>query len=111
MSLSPHDEACVRQLVAQYFQLVEPRDLCVPSADAIVNPAVQAAIYERMFNQDTLWPIPPASYRTRVLKMILSRIEESISNPEEDVRTPLHDVLPNRFTRLLPSRVSCPHSA
>lgn len=87
-ALSGDDEACLRKLVAQYFQLVEPRDLCVPSADAIVNPAVQAAIYERMFNQDTLWPIPPASYRTRVLKMILSRIEESISNPEEDVRTP-----------------------
>ncbi|KAJ9314946.1 hypothetical protein DTO271D3_4685 [Paecilomyces variotii] len=78
------DEACIAKLVAQYFQMVEPRDLCVPSAEAIVRPAAQTAIYEQMFNETTVWPLPPVSYRTRVLKMIISRIEESISNPEED---------------------------
>lgn len=89
MAMDPvDDETCVAKLVAQYFQLVEPRELCVPSAEAIVRPAVQAAIYEQMFNEATVWPLPPAGYRTRVLKMIISRIEESISNPEEDVRRP-----------------------
>ncbi|KAL1878365.1 hypothetical protein Plec18167_004437 [Paecilomyces lecythidis] len=85
MAVDPvDDKTCVAKLVAQYFQLVEPRELCVPSAEAIVRPAVQAAIYEQMFNEATVWPLPPAGYRTRVLKMIISRIEESISNPEED---------------------------
>lgn len=85
---STGDEVGIAKLVAQYFQLVEPRDLCVPSAEAIVRPAVQSAIYEQMFNEATVWPLPPIGYRTRVLKMIISRIEESISDPEEDVRSP-----------------------
>lgn len=79
------DESLIGKLAAQYFQLVDPRDLDVPCGNVIVQPGVQRAIYEHMFNESTLWPIPPVSYRARVLKMILTRIEESISNPEEDV--------------------------
>ncbi|KAL1963214.1 hypothetical protein VTN77DRAFT_8539 [Rasamsonia byssochlamydoides] len=77
-------KATISQLVAQYFQLVEPWDLRIPSADTLKDPAVQAAIYEQMFNENNIDPIPPVNYRTRVLKTILSRIEESLSSPEED---------------------------
>lgn len=71
-------------LVAQYSQLVEVPRLALPDGHVLVNPATQQAIYDRMFNA-SLWPLPPVNYQTRVLKMILSRLEESISDPEEDV--------------------------
>jgi hypothetical protein len=79
----------IRKLAAQYFQLVDLQHLALPPGDVLVRPDVQAAIYERMFNETRVFPIPPANYRSRVLKLILSQIEESITDPEEDVCTPL----------------------
>ncbi|OXV05938.1 hypothetical protein Egran_06295 [Elaphomyces granulatus] len=78
------EEASLGSLIAQYFQLVEPQNLQILPGPSLKKPVVQAAIYEHMFNEAVLWPIPPATYRTRVLKMIISRIEESFSDPEED---------------------------
>lgn len=78
----------IDKLAAQYFQLVELQNLALPSGPVLIQPAVQAALYERMFNENAVFPIPPDSYRSRVLKQILSRIEESIINPEEDVCLP-----------------------
>ncbi|KAJ5869225.1 hypothetical protein N7455_004166, partial [Penicillium solitum] len=74
----------IDKLAAQYFQLVELQNLALPPGPVLIQPAVQAALYERMFNENAVFPIPPDSYRSRVLKQILSRIEESITNPEED---------------------------
>ncbi|KAJ5355729.1 hypothetical protein N7517_010338 [Penicillium concentricum] len=74
----------IPKLTAQYFQLVELQQLALPPGHVIIQPAVQAALYERMFNENAVFPIPPDSYRSRVLKQIISRIEESITNPEED---------------------------
>lgn len=78
----------IDKLAAQYFQLVELQNLALPPGPVLIQPAVQAALYERMFNENAVFPIPPDSYRSRVLKQILSRIEESITNPEEDVCLP-----------------------
>lgn len=78
----------IDKLAAQYFQLVELQNLALPPGPVLIQPAVQTALYERMFNENTVFPIPPDSYRSRVLKQILSRIEESITNPEEDVCLP-----------------------
>lgn len=74
----------VRKLVAQYFQLVDSPHLDLPSGDVLLRPVVQEALYERMFDE-SLTPLPPAAYRTRVLKLIVARIEASIKDPEEDV--------------------------
>lgn len=74
----------IRKLVAQYFQLVDPSDLALPDGPVLVRPDVQTALYERMF-AETVFPLPPANYRARVLKLILARIEASIRDPEEDV--------------------------
>ncbi|KAL1980749.1 hypothetical protein VTN96DRAFT_3594 [Rasamsonia emersonii] len=79
-----HGKDAISLLVAQYFQLVDPWDLRIPPADTLKDPAVQAAIYEEMFNEDKIDPIPPVNYRTRALKTILARIEEALSDPEED---------------------------
>lgn len=76
----------IRSLVVQYFQLVDPSHLAIPPGDVLVQPDVQQALYEQMF-EETLTPLPPATYRTRVLKLILARIEESFADPEEDVRS------------------------
>ncbi|OJJ48099.1 hypothetical protein ASPZODRAFT_157906 [Penicilliopsis zonata CBS 506.65] len=78
------DGASLDKLVAQYFQLVEPRELELPCSSRLVTPAVQRAIFERMFDDARVSPVPPAGYRSRVLKMIISQIEEAICNPEED---------------------------
>ena len=74
----------IRTLVAQYFELVDTSQLAIPPGNVLVRNATQTALYERMFNE-SLTPLPPASYRARVLKLILARIEESISDPDEDV--------------------------
>ncbi|KAJ5580175.1 uncharacterized protein N7459_006160 [Penicillium hispanicum] len=73
----------IRTLVAQYFQLVDPPHLALPPGNVLKPPEVQTALYERMFNE-TLTPLPPGSYRSRVLKLILARIEEAITDPDED---------------------------
>lgn len=73
------------KLVAQYFQQVEPHLLEFPDGRTMIKSAAQSALYQRMFNEAALWPIPPLNYRARVLKNILSILEESISDPEEDV--------------------------
>ncbi|RLM01640.1 hypothetical protein CFD26_107728 [Aspergillus turcosus] len=80
------NDKCVSidKLVAQYFQQVEPHLLEFPDGRTMINSATQSALYERMFNEAVLWPIPPVNYRARVLKIILSILEESISDPEED---------------------------
>lgn len=74
----------VRKLVAQYFQLVDPPQLDLPPGNTLLRPAVQEVLYERMFD-DSLTPLPPTAYRTRVLKLIIAQIEESITDPEQDV--------------------------
>ncbi|CDM29149.1 hypothetical protein DTO013E5_5859 [Penicillium roqueforti] len=74
----------IDKLAAQYFQLVELQQLDLPPGPVLIQPAVQTALYERMFNENAVFPVPPDRYRSRVLKQLISRIEESIINPEED---------------------------
>jgi hypothetical protein len=78
----------IQKLAAQYFQLVELQHLDLPSGSVLVQPDVQAALYDHMFNE-SIFPIPPDSYRSRVLKTILTRIEDSITDPEQDVCNPI----------------------
>ncbi|EEH48232.1 protein-lysine N-methyltransferase [Paracoccidioides brasiliensis Pb18] len=78
------EEALVDLLVAQYLQLLEPQHLSFPPTNVLIKPAVQQLIYQTMFNETQIWPIPPPNYRIRVLRILISRLEESISDPEED---------------------------
>ncbi|KAJ5929751.1 hypothetical protein N7454_006701 [Penicillium verhagenii] len=68
---------------AQYFQLVNPPDLDLPPDNVLIRPEVQTALYEHMFDE-SLTPLPPAAYRTRILKLLIARIESAVTNPEED---------------------------
>lgn len=74
----------IHKLVAQYFQLVELPNLDLPPGSVLVKPDVQSALYQHMFDE-SIFPIPPDSYRSRVLKEVITRIEESIADPEQDV--------------------------
>lgn len=77
----------INRLIAEYFQLTNPQSLAVPPPCILKHPAVQAQMYTEMFDEDRLAPvIPPADYRLRVLKSIITRIESSEEwDPEEDV--------------------------
>lgn len=75
----------IHTLSKQYFQLVDVPQLSIPPNNVLIQPAVQEALYEHMFNE-SLTPLPPTTYRSRVLKLLLARIEEGITDPEEDVR-------------------------
>lgn len=76
----------LKKLAAQYSQQLDLTHLSLPNTSTIVRPDIQCAIYEHMFNEAAVWPLPPVGYRTRVLKTIIARIEEGITDPEEDVR-------------------------
>jgi protein-lysine N-methyltransferase EEF2KMT len=77
----------VSRLIAQYFELVDLRNLTIPSSSVLKNPVTQNRIYNEMFNGDLLTPvIPPAAYRLRLLKKLIAVIEnDDLWDPEEDV--------------------------
>ena len=89
---SPTMTDTIHILVAQYFQLVDPSHLAFPPDDVLKRSDIQTALYERMFD-DTITPLPPSSYRFRVLKIILALIEEAFTEPDEDVRCQTYNIV------------------
>jgi hypothetical protein len=87
--MSDTEDHSIVRLIAQYFQLIDPKSLAIPTPCILKRPSVQEQIYNEMFDEVSLSPIiPPASYRLRVLKSIVTRIEASEEwDPEEDVST------------------------
>ncbi|KAL5358934.1 putative methyltransferase-domain-containing protein [Aspergillus floccosus] len=85
-------------LARQYGEQLDPSLLVFPPGRTLLNPAVQSALYDRMFDDATVWPQPPISYQTRVLKTLLARMEEAIRDPEEDEIT---EALLEKWTTLL----------
>ncbi|KAL4897439.1 putative methyltransferase-domain-containing protein [Aspergillus ambiguus] len=71
-------------LARQYSEHLDPALLAVPPARTLLIPAVQSALYDRMFDDARVWPQPPIPYQTRVLKMLLGRMEGAIRDPEEE---------------------------
>lgn len=77
----------IPRLIAQFFELVELRNLTIPSSGILKNSVTQNRIYNEMFNEDLLAPvIPPPAYRLRLLKKLIAVIENDDQwDPEEDV--------------------------
>ncbi|CAI7649257.1 unnamed protein product [Penicillium manginii] len=93
----------IHTLRKQYFQLVDVPKLSIPPNNVLIQPAVQEALYEQMFNE-ALTPLPPPTYRSRVLKLLLTRMEDGILNPEEDeILDPLMESWANLLTTPKPS--------
>lgn len=97
MASLSHGEQELELFERQVLQLVDPKELQWPSGDSIRSLDAQERIYQRLFQSEHP---PPERYQLRVLKKLLSLVEESIVDPDEDVggivcfhshETPAHD--------------------
>lgn len=79
----------LRILQRQYFQLVEPSQLHWPSGDILKDATVQAWLFANLFDAGKVLSPPLERYQLRVLKLLISKLEQSITDPEEDVRLSL----------------------
>lgn len=80
------DALQLRVLQRQYFQLVEPGQLKWPDDTTLMKPDVQSWLYTHMFDSNNVKSPPPDRYQLRVLKLLISKLEKSIVDPEQDVR-------------------------
>jgi hypothetical protein len=77
----------IRLFRRQYLQLLDAQNLAWPSSDTLRSSQAQEWIYENLFQTDNISHfLPPERYRLRILKLLMSKIEASIVDPEEDVR-------------------------
>lgn len=86
MDVISDTQSTLNTLKRQYFQLVEPSDFRWPDIQVLKSPSVQQWIFNNFFNQDTISSLPPSRYQLRVLKLLVSKLEKSIDDPQEDVR-------------------------
>lgn len=69
----------------QYLQLFEPDFLAWPPKPLLKDSGVQSWLYSNLFDTEKHTMLPPERYQLRVLKPLLSKIEQAIEDPEEDV--------------------------
>ena len=89
MSIAPDKLVQLRILQRQYLQLVDPSQLRWPDAQVLKSSGVQSWIFLHMFDESSVKSPPPERYRLRVLKLLISKLERTIVDPEEDVRFPV----------------------
>ncbi|KAF9737569.1 hypothetical protein PMIN01_05348 [Paraphaeosphaeria minitans] len=70
----------------QYFQLVDPTQLRWLEGRILKDPEVQSWMFSHLFDAEANSTLPPDRYRLRVLKVLVSKLEKAIDDPEEDVR-------------------------
>ena len=75
----------VELLKRQFLQHVEVERLRLPSNDVLRSPGTQMQIYDSMFSKSALSYPPSHRYQYRVLKRLVSAMEQAIADPEEDV--------------------------
>jgi hypothetical protein len=85
MTLNVEKNTQLTRFRAQYLQLLDPRTLSWPPHTTLKRPDVQAWLFKNLFDKQNLQYLPSDRYQTRVLKMVLARIEESIEDPDQDV--------------------------
>lgn len=76
----------------QYLQLLEPRDIKFPDDSLLRDEHVQAWLFEHCFDTERNPRSPPPRYRMRVLKLLVTRIEQAVLDPEQDVRSKTFDI-------------------
>ena len=91
----------------QYLQLFQHDFLSWPPKGLLKEADVQKWLYRNMFSPDCNDRLPPERYQFRVLKTLVTKIEQSVEDPEEDVsdmfgpsltfRPSLHKSIPPRF--------------
>nr|POE62263.1 protein-lysine n-methyltransferase efm3 [Quercus suber] len=68
----------------QYLQLFDPSFMAWPPKQLLKDIDVQTWIFVHCFDDSANSRLPPPRYQLRVLKRLISKIEQSIENPEED---------------------------
>lgn len=81
--MPPSRSRQVNRFCYQYLQL-EP-DLDFPDASLLKTAEVQDTLFQTLFADEAIRYEPPARYRLRVLKELMSRVEDSIDDWEEYV--------------------------
>ncbi|KAF2653222.1 hypothetical protein K491DRAFT_705981 [Lophiostoma macrostomum CBS 122681] len=84
----------------QYFQLVEPAALKWPPSDLLKAPDVQSWIFSHLFQESNISSPPPETYRKRILKNLIAKLEAAVEDPEEDE---ISDDLMSAFSTLMGS--------
>ncbi|KAF4301264.1 putative Nicotinamide N-methyltransferase [Botryosphaeria dothidea] len=102
MKASPNEMQALHIFRAQYFQLSDPAQMRWPEAQLLKRPEAQAWLFEEMFDRDSIQYPPPERYQVRVLKQLVSVIENAIDDPEEDE---LSDDLMSSLSMLLGSNL------
>jgi hypothetical protein len=85
----PSNLSQLRILQRQYFQLVEPHQLRWPDDAMLKAPDVQLWLFHHLFDATNITSPPPARYQLRFLKQLVAKLERSITDPEEDVWSPI----------------------
>lgn len=75
----------INLLRRQFLQLLDPSALNVPESQVLKRPEIQNQIYALMFRDDSLQYSPPSRYRLRVLKLLVTALENAMDDPDEDV--------------------------
>ena len=75
----------VELLRRQFLQLLDPEQLRLPAPHLLRLADTQERVYSCMFDESKTLYGPPERYRFRVLKRLVSAIESSIEDPNEDV--------------------------
>ena len=72
---------------AQYLQLIGLNDLAWPAIHQVplADANVQSWLFENLFDAERVTFRPPERYQLRVLKELVSRIENYIQDPDEQV--------------------------
>ncbi|KAB2578729.1 Nicotinamide N-methyltransferase [Lasiodiplodia theobromae] len=102
MKVSSGEMQALQVFRAQYFQLLDLVQMRWPEAQLLKRPDVQAWLFAEMFDRDSIQYPPPERYQMRVLKRVVSTIEQAIDNPEEDE---LSDDLMSSLSLLLGSNL------
>lgn len=83
MASSPEFRRQLNKFKRQYLQL--QGKIIYPDNQFLQDSNFQEAIYKEIFSEEALKHPPPNRYKLRILKELLQRIEESITDWEEQV--------------------------
>ena len=86
MTLTVEENAQLAKLKAQYLQLLDPGTLSWPRPATLRKDEAQTWLFKNLFDKQNSQYLPNDRYQARVLKIALARIEESIEDPDQDVR-------------------------
>ncbi|CAK4032432.1 -lysine N-methyltransferase EEF2KMT [Lecanosticta acicola] len=92
----------------QYLQLFEPDFLAWPPKQLLRDAEVQSWLYSNLFDSEKHTMLPLERYQLRVLKPLLSKIEQANEDPEEDE---ISDDLMSRLSSLMSAELPAESTA